>query len=64
MDDEKGIQIKSKKQIALTATDGISLTSGGPILVEGEDGIILKEKENSLLIRDGIRQNGMDIQFK
>ena len=64
LDDEKGIQIKSKKQIALTATDGISLTSGGPILVEGEDGIILKEKENSLLIRDGIRQNGMDIQFK
>ena len=43
---------------------GISLTSGGPVLVEGENGIILKEDENSLLIRDGIRQNGMDIQFK
>ncbi len=64
LDDEEGIQIRSEKRISLTASDGISLTSGGPVLVEGENGIILKEDENSLLIRDGIRQNGMDIQFK
>ena len=64
LDDRKGITIKSKKQISLTASDGISLTSQGPILVEGENGITLQENETMLMLQDGIRQNGLDIQFK
>ena len=64
LDDRKGITIKSKQQISLTASDGISLTSQGPILVEGENGITLQENETMLMLQDGIRQNGLDIQFK
>lgn len=64
LDDHKGITIRSKKQIALTALDGISLTSQGAILVEGENGITLQENESMLMLQDGIRQNGLDIQFK
>lgn len=64
LDDDKGIVIKSKKQIRFTASDGIAMDGGEKITAEAENGIILKENESSFIIKDGIRQNGLDIQFK
>lgn len=64
LDDDKGITVKSKKQIRFSASEGISVEGGEKITAEAEHGIILKENESSLIIRDGIRQNGLDIQFK
>lgn len=64
LDDDKGIVIESKKQIQFTASNGISMEGGEKITAEARQGIILKENESSFIIRDGIRQNSLDIQFK
>lgn len=61
LDDEKGIEIKSDKDILLEAEEGISINSGQNILAKGNDAVILKQSINMIAVRNGIREHGIRI---
>lgn len=64
LDDDDGIKIKSSGNIELTSEDGMFLSSGDMFKIDSEGGILLKQNENSIVIRDGIRTNGVRVQFR
>lgn len=62
LDDEKGIKIKSDKDIILDAGKAIDIKSGGLVVVEGKSAVILKQSTNMIAVRDGIREQGVRIE--
>lgn len=64
LDDEKGIRIISKKMISLSSKGGIHFASKDKTHLEAGGGILLKQGNNVLMVRNGIRQNGFDVRFR
>lgn len=64
LDDEKGIEIKSSRNIEVVSEEGMVLSSQGKLKIESETGLLLKQNENSIVIRDGIWAEGLRVQFK
>lgn len=64
LDDNKGIYIKSNRNVKITAADGIEIESGGEASIVSGRGIIFKENNNSLTISDGIRHTGLTIEYQ
>lgn len=64
LDDEKGIEIKSSRNIEVVSEAGMVLSSQGKLKIESETGLLLKQNENSIVIRDGIWAEGLRVQFK
>lgn len=62
LDDKKGIEIKSDKDIILDAGRAIDIKSGGLVLVKGKSAVILKQSNNMIAVRDGIREQGVRIE--
>lgn len=62
LDDEKGIEIRSNKNIILEAGEAIDLNSGGLVAVNGRSAVILKQSNNMIAVRDGIREQGVRIE--
>lgn len=62
LDDDKGISIKSSKDIILEAGKAIDINSGGLFMVKGRSAVILKQSNNMIAIRDGIREHGERIE--
>lgn len=61
LDDSKGISIKSKNNINIISGSEIEI-KGGQIGMEGQMGVYLMEGPNMLMVRDGIKEQGMNIE--
>jgi hypothetical protein len=64
LDDEKGISIKSSRDIRVVSEDGIELESGKRTQIHARQGILFRENHNSLAIADGIRHTGLTIEYR
>lgn len=62
LDDERGIELKSNKSIILEAGEAINISSGGVAAVKGQSAVILKQSNNMIAVRDGIREQGVRIE--
>lgn len=62
LDDEEGIELKSNKNIILEAGQSIELNSGGVVAVKGKSAVILKQSNNMIAVRNGIREQGVRIE--
>ena len=62
LDDEKGIQIKSNKGISLSAEEAVNIHSDGVVVMEGNSAVLLRQSNNMIVIRDGIREHGIRIE--
>lgn len=63
LDDNEGIFIKSNSSVCLSA-EIIELESGDAINMLAKNSIVLKQNHNSIVLHNGIRQNGFNIKFK
>lgn len=63
LDDNEGIIIKSNRKIDIISEHGIEM-KGEQIRLEGQDGVFLMEGPNMLMVRDGIKEQGMNIEHR
>ena len=63
MDDKKGIIIKSNRKINIISEREIEM-KGEQIQVEGKSGVFLMEGPNTLMVRDGIKEQGVNIEHR
>lgn len=61
LDDSEGIRIKSRNKINIISGAEIEM-KGGQIDMEGQMGVYLMEGPNMLMVRDGIKEQGMNIE--
>lgn len=64
LDDERGIIIKSNKDINIESNGAINIESGDGIELEADSGIYLRQKRNMLMVRDGICEQGLNIEHR
>lgn len=64
LDDEKGILIKSSRDIRIASEEGIEIESANEAQILAGKGILFKENQNSLSISDGIRHTGLMIEYQ
>lgn len=63
LDDDKGIIIHSNRKIDIVSDNEIEI-KGQQVQIEGCQGVILMEGPNMLMVRDGIREQGMNIEHR
>ncbi|OPH46695.1 phage tail protein [Paenibacillus ferrarius] len=56
--DDGGIEINSDKKIMLSAEDDIEITGGAKVVIQGEQGVDLKQADASLAITDQVTISG------
>jgi len=64
LDDDKGISIKSNKSILIESETDIKLKSQEQVRIEANEGVLLIQDGNSIVLRNGIRQNGISVRYK
>lgn len=64
LDDEEGIEIRSAGNIELISGDGMELISKGDLTLNSSSGVVLRNEENSIVIREGVRVNGLKVRFQ
>lgn len=64
LDDETGITIKSNKDITIESNGAINIESGDGIELEADTGVYLRQKRNMLMVRDGICEQGLNIEHR
>lgn len=64
LDDEKGILIKSSRDIRIVSEEGIEMESAKEAQILAGKGILFRENHNSLSISDGIRHTGLMIEYQ
>lgn len=63
LDDRHGIILKSDSTIKMDAAS-IVMESGKSVSVAAQRAVVLKQRENSIVINNGIRQRGVNVQLK
>lgn len=63
MDDREGITIRSSSKINIISENEIEI-KGEQIQMEGQKGVILMEGPNVLMVRDGIKEYGINIEHR
>lgn len=63
IDDNEGIVIKSNQKIQMISENEIEI-SGEQVQLEGRNGVLLMEGPNMLMVRDGIKEQGMNIEHR
>lgn len=63
LDDEEGITIESNRKIKIASEHGVEI-NGETIQIEGHAGVLLIEGSNMLMVRDGIKEQGMNIEHR
>lgn len=63
LDDKRGIIIKSSRGISMSSQHGIEI-NGEQVQIEGGQGVFLLEGPNMLMVRDGIKEQGMNIEHR
>ena len=63
MDDKKGIIIKSNRKINIISEREIEM-KGEQIQAERKSGVFLMEGPNTLMVRDGIKEQGVNIEHR
>lgn len=56
LDDKKGIAIKSSRNVVVLADGDIEMHAGKEIEVVGDDGVLARQGDNKIEIKDGIQQ--------
>ncbi|GKS12212.1 hypothetical protein YDYSY3_32120 [Paenibacillus chitinolyticus] len=62
--DDGGIEINSHKKISISAKEDIEITGGGKVLIQGEEGIDLKQADASLSIMDEVKISGAKVNIE
>ena len=63
LDDNEGITIKSNQKINIISENEVEI-KGARIQIEGQSGVIMMEGPNMLMVRDGIKEQGMHIEHR
>lgn len=63
LDDKEGITIKSNQKINIISENEVEI-KGAQIQLEGQSGVLLMEGSNMLMVRDGIKEQGMHIEHR
>lgn len=63
LDDSEGITIKSSRRINIASEHEVEI-KGEQIYMEGGQGVLLMEGPNMLMVRDGIKEKGMNIEHR
>lgn len=63
LDDRHGIILKSDSTIKMDAAS-IVMESGKSVSVAAQRAVVLKQRDNSIVINHGIRQRGVNVQLK
>lgn len=64
LDDSRGISIVSSKAISMSSGESVNITSGGELMMSGEQGVFLQQNQNVLMVRNGIREYGLNIEHR
>ena len=56
LDDKRGVSINSNKDIVIMAGENIDLHSEKEIRISGDEGVIARQGDNRIEIKDGIKQ--------
>ena len=64
LDDNEGIIIKSNKDIKIESNGALNIESGDGIEIDANMGIYLRQKRNMIMIRDGISEQGLNIEHR
>lgn len=62
LDDKRGIVIKSSGDILAQADGDVEVRSGKEMRVTGDKGVFIRQGDNRMEVRDGIRQVGRRIE--
>ncbi|WP_438347716.1 phage tail protein [Paenibacillus sp. FA6] len=62
--DDGGIEIKSDKKIVITAVDDIEITGGAKVLIQGDEGVDLKQADTVLTIQDEVALTGSKVNIR
>ncbi|OAB45498.1 phage tail protein [Paenibacillus glacialis] len=62
--DDGGIEIKSDKKIVITAVDDIEITGGAKVLIQGDEGVDLKQADTMLTIQDEVALTGSKVNIR
>ena len=62
--DDGGIEIKSDKKIVITAVDDIEITGGAKVLIQGDEGVDLKQADTVLTIKDEVALTGSKVNIR
>lgn len=63
LDDNEGIIIKSSRKIQIISDSEVEI-KGSRVQIEGQSGVLLMEGPNMLMVRDGIKEQGMHIEHR
>ncbi|MFW6678951.1 phage baseplate assembly protein V [Lacrimispora sp. AGF001] len=63
LDDRNGITIKSNKNINILSEEGIEV-KGEEVVMEGKQGVYFMEGPNLLMVRDGIKEQAVNIEHR
>lgn len=63
LDDKKGITVKSNKNINILSEEGIEV-KGEEVVMEGKQGVYFMEGPNLLMVRDGIKEQAVNIEHR
>lgn len=64
LDDESGIKIKSNKEIHIMGDTSVQIESGETVEIEGKQGVYIRENQNILMVRNGIKEQAMQIEYR
>ena len=64
LDDKKGVEIISNRDIDIKAGGAIQVEGGDGIEILSDSGIILRQDRNILMVRDGVLEQGLNIEHR
>lgn len=64
IDDEMGIRIKSDKEVHIAGETSVQINSGETVAIEGRQGVYLRENQNLIMVRNGIKEKAMQIEHR
>lgn len=64
LDDKRGVEIISNRDIDIKAGGAIQVEGGDGIEILSDSGIILRQGRNILMVRDGILEQGLNIEHR
>jgi phage baseplate assembly protein gpV len=62
--DDGGIEVNSDKGITLSAGDDIEINGGGKVVIQGEEGVDLKQASTKINIKDNVNLSGGKVNIQ
>lgn len=64
LDDNSGIRIRSNRKIAIISGESVEIRGNEKVTLEGNEGVYLQENQNVLMVRNGIKEQAMNIEHR